>query len=144
MPLGDIVKTLGYEVTYGLSFGTLVAGRSVHSRVADGAWVPNDGVLLGTHGMFTGLTEFRDGITYSQILIVGYGRGEMGGIVRPNQPIISDATGKFVTADPNDVSTTELWRVNGRYIRLDTDNQYNPSSSVDTDIGIVRIGGVQT
>lgn len=150
MPLGDIVKTLNYEVTYSpKGTGTLVAGHLANAEdVASGNWIPATASTLGTHGMVTGLIEVRDGIDYYQVLITGYGRCEMGGVVNPNQPIVSDATGKVIAGSttvttPTQAEVQEIWRVSGRYIRLDTDNQYAPSVSADTNIGIVRIGGLQ-
>jgi hypothetical protein len=96
--------------------------------------------------MYTGLTEERGGTTYYQILIEGYGSGEMGGAVKPNQPVKSDSVGKYVvasttvSASPTQGEIQEIWKVCARYIRLRSDNQYNPSDCADTNEGVVKVG----
>lgn len=146
MALGDIIKTLHYEVVYGRKgTGTLVAGRSV-SVDASGDFIPSTTTTLGVHGMYTGLTEVRGAVTYYQILIEGYGAGEMGGAVKPNNGIKSDANGKFIVASTTVTATyvqgetQELWKVSGRYLRLRSDNQFNPSDAADTSEGVIKVG----
>lgn len=145
MALGDIKKTLHYEIVYApKGTGTLVAGR-LCATDANGLWIPATASTLGTHGVYTGITHEADGVTYYGVLIEGYISAEGGGAVKPNQPIKSDASGKCVLASttvttPTQAEVQELWKVAGRYIRLASDNQYNPSDLADTSEGIVKVG----
>jgi hypothetical protein len=145
MALGDIKKTLHYEIVYApKGTGTLVAGRAVATD-ANGLWIPATASTLGTHGIYSGITHVQDGVTYYGVLVEGYISCEGGGAVKPNQPVKSDASGKLVVASttvttPTQAEVQELWKVLGRYIRLASDNQYNPSDLADTSEGVVKIG----
>jgi len=137
MTLGKIVKTLSYEVVYGRKgTGTLVAGRAV-AVDASGDFIPATTSTTTPEGIFSGLTEIRGAVTYYQVVVAGYVGGEMGGAVKPNKHVKSDATGKLIAAT---VGTDDTKYV-GIYIRLRTDNQFNPTDAADTNEGVIKVIG---
>jgi hypothetical protein len=135
MALGDIKKTLHYEIVYApKGTGTLVAGRSC----ANGLWIPSTGSTAGTAGIFSGITHTVDGTIYYGVLVKGYISCEGGGAVKPNKYVKSDATGKLVVAT---VATDNLAQtLVGVYVRLASDDQFNPSDLADLAEGVCRIG----
>jgi len=137
MALGDIVKTGHFEVLFGRKgTGTLVAGRAA-AVDASGDFIPATASTTTPHGIVTGLTEVRSGVTYHQLIIAGYAACEMGGVVVPNKVVKSDAVGKLITA----TITTDQDKYVGVYPRLRADDQFNPSSSADTNEGVVFLTG---
>lgn len=136
MALGDIKKTLHYEIVYvPKGTGTLVAGRGV-AFDANGLAIPATGATTGTGGIYSGITHVVGATTYYGILVQGYIECEGGGAVKPNKYVKSDASGKLVVA----TVITDSDKYLGVYVRLGTDNQYNPSDLADTVGGICRIG----
>lgn len=138
MALGDIKKTLHYEIVYApKGTGTLVAGRAVATD-ANGLWIPATTTTAGTAGIFSGITHDVDGTLYYGVLVKGYIVIEGGGAVKPNKYVKSDATGKLIVAV---VATDNLaQKLVGVYVRLETDDQFNPSDLADTVAGVARIG----
>jgi len=137
LPLGDIVKTLNFEVLYGRKgTGTLVAGRAAATD-SSGDFIPATASTTNPSGIVTGLIEIRNLVNYHQIVIAGYASAEMGAVVVPNKFVKSDAVGKLITAT---VGTDDTKYV-AIYIRLRTDDQFNPTDSADLDEGVVKVIG---
>ena len=137
MTLGKIVKTLNFEVVYGRKgTGTLVAGRAA-AVDASGDFIPATASTTSPHGIVSGLTEIRGAVTYHQIVVDGYVGAEMGGAVKPNKHVKSDANGKLIAAT---VGTDDTKYV-AIYIRLRTDDQFNPTDAADTNEGVVKVIG---
>ena len=137
MTLGKIVKTLTFEVVYGRKgTGTLVAGRAA-SVDASGDFIPATTSTTTPVGIVSGLTEIRGAVTYHQIVVAGYVGAEMGGAVKPNKHVKSDANGKLIAAT---VGTDDTKYV-AIYIRLRTDDQFNPTDAADTNEGVVKVIG---
>lgn len=138
MALGDIKKTLHYEIVYApKGTGTLVAGHACATD-ANGLWIPSTTTTAGTAGIYSGITHVVDGTTYYGVLIKGYVSIEGGGAVKPNKYVKSDATGKLIVAVVGTDNGTQ--KLVGVYVRLATDDQFNPSDLADTVEGIARIG----
>jgi len=138
MALGDIKKTLHYEIVYApKGTGTLVAGRSVATD-ANGLWIPSTTSTTGTGGIYSGITHVIDGTTYYGVLVKGYVVVEGGGAVKPNKYVKSDATGKLIVATVGTDNGTQ--KLIGVYVRLETDDQFNPSDLADLAEGVCRIG----
>jgi hypothetical protein len=138
MALGDIKKTLHYEIVYApKGTGTLVAGRSVATD-ANGLWIPSTTSTTGTGGIYSGITHTVDGTIYYGVLVKGYIVIEGGGAVKPNKYVKSDATGKLIVATVGTDNGTQ--KLIGVYVRLASDDQFNPSDLADTLEGVARIG----
>jgi len=138
MALGDIKKTLHYEIVYApKGTGTLVAGRAVATD-ANGLWIPSTTTTAGTGGIYSGITHVVDGTTYYGVLVKGYISIEGGGAVKPNKYVKSDANGKLIVAVVGTDNGTQ--KLIGVYVRLATDDQFNPSDLADATEGIARIG----
>lgn len=136
MALGDIKKTLSYEIVYARKgTGTLVAGRGVAVDSA-GDWIPATTATTGTGGIYSGITHVVGAVTYYGVLVQGYIECEGGGVVVPNKYVKSDATGKLIVA----TVITDSDKYLGVYVRLGTDDQFNPTDLADTVGGICRIG----
>jgi hypothetical protein len=136
MALGDIKKTLHYEIVYApKGTGTLVAGRAVATD-ANGLWIPATTATTGTGGIYSGITHVVDGTTYYGVLVKGYISIEGGGAVKPNKYVKSDANGKLIVATVGTDDTKYI----GVFVRLASDDQFNPSDLADTVEGIARIG----
>jgi hypothetical protein len=138
MALGDIKKTLHYEIVYApKGTGTLVAGRACATD-ANGLWIPSTTTTAGTAGIFSGITHVVDGSTFYGVLVKGYCVVEGGGAVKPNKYVKSDATGKLIVATVGTDNGTQ--KLVGVYVRLEGDDQFNPSDLADLGEGVCRIG----
>ncbi len=136
MALGDIKKTLHYEIVYApKGTGTLVAGRGVATD-ANGLWIPATTSTIGTGGIYSGITHTVDGTLYYGVLVQGYCSGEGGGAVKPNKYVKSDATGKLIVA----TVITDSDKYLAVYVRLASDDQFNPSDLADLGEGVFRVG----
>lgn len=136
MALGDIKRTQYYSIVYApKGTGTLVAGRAVATD-ANGLWIPATTSTTGTGGIYTGITNTIDGTIYYAVCVAGYISAEGGGAVKPNKYVKSDANGKLTVATVGTDDTKYI----GVYVRLESDNQYNPSDLADATAGIVKVG----
>ena len=145
MALGDI-KSPDFQLIYiDKGTGTLTAGI-ICAFDSSGNVIPATASTLGKHGVYTGITHVVGATTYYGILVKGKIVVKAAGAIKPNQLFESDSAGDAVVSSTT-VSTTvtqaqvqELWHIVGRYVRKESDNQYNASDSADDDTIIVDVG----
>ena len=149
MGLGDI-KSAPFRVEYrAKGTGTIAAGDIV-AYDTDGDVIPATASTLGKHGILTALTHVVSGTTYFGVLVSGLGVCLAGGAIKPNDFVESAADQDAVVASTT-ISTTVLQaevqrrlRILGKYIRLESDNQYAASDAADTNLIIVNVGEGQS
>lgn len=149
MGVGSIKHTAAPtpEIIYiGKGTGTIAAGDVV-AFDSNGLVIPATATTLAPHGILTDLTHVIGATTYYGVLMRGYITATAGGAIKPNKLVVSDASQDVVNADTT-ISATPLqaeiqviWRVVGRYVRLESDNQYAPSDAASTNAVIVSVGG---
>jgi len=145
MALGDI-KEGPFDLIYrAKGAGTITAGIII-AFDANGLAIPATATTYGRHGILTAMTHVVGATTYYGILMRGKVIAEAGAAIKPNAPVESDANGDVITA-PTTISAgytqaeiQVLWRVFGRYIRKDGDNQYAPSDAAATDAIVIDVG----
>jgi hypothetical protein len=125
--------------------GTIAAGDVV-AFDSSGNVIPATTSTLAPHGILTDLTHVVGATTYYGVCMRGYIVAVCGAAISPNKLVKTDS-GLDVIAVTQTISSTyvqaemqEFYKVVGRYVRLETDNQYNPSDGSATLLGIVSVG----
>lgn len=150
MGLGDIKSPQGFIIVYrAKGTGTITAGLIV-AFDASGNVIPATASTLGKHGVLTNLTHVVGATTYYGVLMEGRIVVTAGGAIKSNQYVQSDASGNAVVATPapataylqSDINL--VWRIVGRYLRLESDNQYAATDAANTNLIIIDVGGSST
>jgi len=126
--------------------GTTIPGDVV-AFDSSGDIIPVTTSTLAPHGVLTDLEIDVSGTAYFGVMMRGYITVVAGGAIKPNKLVKGDGD-LDVVAISTTVSTTvlqaevqEIWKVVGRYVRLESDNQYAPTDAADTNIVIISVGG---
>lgn len=148
MALGDIKHTNAPvpEIIYiDKGTGTLTAGIAV-AFDSSGNAIPATASTLAPHGMYTGITHVVGATTYYGILMRGYGVMKAAGAIKPNKLVKSDSAGDLteisttVSTTPTQAQIQEIWKVIGRFVRVEDDDQYDPADAADNDSVIISVG----
>lgn len=149
MAMGDIVHTAAPtpEIIYiAKGTGTIAAGNVV-AFDSNGLVIPATASTLAPHGILTSLIHVVGATTYYGVCMRGYVVANAGAAIKPNKLVKAEATTLDVVAVDTTVSATilqaevqEIWKVVGRYVRKEGDNQYAPSDAADGDNVIVSVG----
>lgn len=145
MGLGDI-KSPDFKIDYrAKGTGTITPGDAV-SYDANGLVIPATATTLGKAAILTNLTHVVGATTYYGVCVYGDIVAKAGGAIKPNDFVVSDANQDVVAFSDvysTMVSKTEaddtLRRI-GKYIRLESDNQFAASDAANTDLVIIRVG----
>lgn len=149
MAVGDLKHTNSPvpEIIYiDKGTGTIAAGDIV-AFDSSGNVIPATTSTLAPHGVLTALTHVIGGVTYYGVCMRGYITVTCGGDIKPNKLVKSDASldaieiSTTVSATPTQAEVQEIWKVVGRYVRLESDNQYDPTDGSATKLGIISVGG---
>jgi hypothetical protein len=145
MALGDL-KGGDFDLVYrAKGTGTLVNGNIV-AFDSSGNVIPATASTYGKHGVLTALTHSVSGTTYYGICMRGRIVCEAGGTIKPNKLVVSDSAGLAIEATTTVTATVAqsevqmLWRIVGRYIRKDGDNEYAASDAATNDAIIIEVG----
>ena len=146
MAVGDIKNTEGFEIIYrAKGAGTIAAGDAV-ALDANGLVIPATATTMGKHGILTGMTHVVGATTYYGVLYRGRIVATAGGALKPGDYVVSDANADVVAMSET-LSATYVQaeaqthqRVIGRYVRLESDNQYAPSDAAATNAAIIQVG----
>lgn len=145
MALGDI-KSPEFKIAYiGKGAGTIAAGDIV-SYDASGLIIPATATTLGKTGILSALTHVVGATTYYGVVTEGLVVCKAGGTIKPNDFVVSDANADAVAFDDTYSATVvkaeadNTLRRTGKYIRLESDNQYAASDAANTNLIIVSVG----
>lgn len=145
MALGDI-KSPVFKVDYvAKGTGTITPGDIV-AYDANGLVIPSTASTLGKHGILTNLTHVVGATTYYGVLTLGWGVCKAGGAIKPNAMVEADANqdavsaSTTITSGPTQAEVQRIIRKLGRYLRLESDNQYAASDAANTNLIIVSVG----
>lgn len=149
MAVGDI-KSAPFRIEYrGKGAGTIAAGDIV-AYDSNGLVIPATAATLGKHGILTALTHVVGATTYYGVLVSGLGVCTAGGAIKPNSFVESDANqdavaaSTTISATPTQAEIQRRLRILGKYIRLESDNQYAATDAAATNAIIVNVGEGQS
>lgn len=145
MAVGDI-KGPVYDIAYRKKgTGTIAAGDIV-AYDSSGDVIPATASTLGKHGILSALTQVVGATTYYGVITKGLAVCTAGGAIKPNKFVEADANADAVEAITT-ISATytqaqiqRIERILGKYLRLESDNQYAASDAANTNAIIVNVG----
>ena len=145
MGLGDI-KSPEYKLVFiAKGAGTLAAGDVV-SFDSNGLVIPATATTFGKSGVLTALTHVVGTTTYYGVLVMGMIVCKAGGAIKPNKSVVADANADVIafadvyTATYVQGEHDNTLRRLGRYVRLESDNQYAASDAANTNLVIISVG----
>lgn len=125
--------------------GTIAAGDIV-AFDSNGLVIPATTSTLAPHGILSDLIQVVGATTYFGVCMRGYIVAVCGVATKPNKLVKTDANLDFqpvaqtISATPLQAEIQEIYKVVGRYVRLESDNQYAPTDASASQLGIISVG----